>query len=86
MRAPCDQKLVERFNFLHQVTRFGGSGLKLSRGPKLIVVAALRNDLIHITRGVGPALAGFRESENMAKRFLGVIKMAALQVRRGLIP
>ena len=86
VRSSGGRKVIERLDFFHQVTGLLRTGLKLSFRPKLIVVAALRNHLIHITRGVDPVLAAFGESQNMAKRFFGLIEMTALQVRHGLIP
>src|ERR1700719_1242335 len=62
------------------------SGFELSCGPKLLVLAAFRNDLVDIVGGIRPVMTEFWQRKNVAKPRFGVFEIASLQVRHGFLP
>src|SRR5438445_2649666 len=86
MRAWDSQEFIECLYLLQKMAGLLGSGLEPSCGPKLLVLAALGNDLIVGMGGLRPAMTALWQSKNVAQPFFGVVEIATLQVRHGFLP
>src|SRR5438445_8339050 len=86
MRAWDSQEFIECLYLLQKMAGLLGSGLEPSCGPKLLVLAALGNDLIDVMGGIRPAMTALWQSKNVAQPFFGVLEIASLQVGHGFLP
>src|SRR4029077_10820907 len=84
--SPHGHNVVERLDFFQKMAALLGAAFHLGFRPKLLFPAALGNHLVHVSLGVGPVVACFREQKKDAERPFSLIEAGVLQIGHALIP